>query len=288
MVSTKITTKTWLITGCDKGMGREIAKAALQAGDRVAVTVLAKDGISDLTDHFPERCKAYHLDITQSEMIPKVVAQVEADIGDIDVVVNNAGYGLVGAAEETSSQDYRRMFEVNFFGATELIRLLLPSMRSRRCGHIINISSLVGFLGAAGLAYYSASKFALEGYSESLAKEVAPLGIRLTIIEPGGFRTDFAGTSIVESKLVIDDYASTSGAYRTFMKTRHGQQPGDPARLGKAIVAVATSEQPPLRLPLGSDAIASIQADVDRIGRELQVWNDLSASTDFKDQAEVS
>jgi NAD(P)-dependent dehydrogenase (short-subunit alcohol dehydrogenase family) len=205
----------WFITGCDKGLGHAIAEAALQRGETVVATVLAANGRSPLSTQYANNFRCHHLDVTDHVTARELIAATEKEFGGIDVLVNNAGFGLVGAAEETEPAEYRRMFEVNFFGMVELTRAVLPGMRARRSGHIINLSSLVGFVGASGFAFYSASKFALEGFSESLAKEVEPLGIKVTIVEPGGFRTDFAGAG-------EEDHRRLQPDQREFAHLSHG------------------------------------------------------------------
>ncbi|HSV46774.1 MAG TPA: oxidoreductase [Ramlibacter sp.] len=275
------TQRTWLITGCDKGMGYAVAEEALRQGHRVAVTVLDRAGKSPLEQAYPGRCRAYYLDVTQHEQAAQTIARIEADMDGLDVLVNNAGYGLVGAAEETSAQEYRRLFEVNFFGLVEVTRAVLAGMRARRRGHIVNFSSLVGFVGFAGMAMYSASKFAVEGYSESLAKELAPLGIHVTMIEPGSFRSDFAGASLVLAAQQIEDYAGTAGVVRTGLKAKHGAQPGDPAKLAKAIVQLTGMAKPPVRLALGADALQQVTAKIDAAVAEIEANRALSLSTSF-------
>lgn len=273
--------RVWFITGCDKGLGYAIAEAALRKGDRVVATVFAPDGKCLLSEQFKTNCVSRHMDVTDSKAVYEAVRQAEEEFGGIDVLVNNAGYGLVGAAEEIDPLEYRPMFEVNFFGLVEVTRAVLANMRHRRRGHIINLSSLVGFVGAPGFAFYSASKFAVEGFSESLAKEVEPLGIKVTMIEPGGFRSDFAGGSLARAQTTIDDYAATSGATRGYLTTRHGNQPGDPALLGTALVKVVDMTNPPLRLPLGGDALEQILGKADFVRAEIDRWRELSLSTNF-------
>jgi NAD(P)-dependent dehydrogenase (short-subunit alcohol dehydrogenase family) len=271
----------WFITGCDKGLGHAIAEAALQRGETVVATVLAADGRSPLSAQYANNFRCHHLDVTDHVTARELIAATEKEFGCIDVLVNNAGFGLVGAAEETEPAEYRRMFEVNFFGMVELTRAVLPGMRARRSGHIINLSSLVGFVGASGFAFYSASKFALEGFSESLAKEVEPLGIKVTIVEPGGFRTDFAGESLARAKKIIDDYNPTSGNMRTYLTARDGQQPGNPALLGAALCTVVSLPDPPLRLSLGADAWEQISKKAEFVTQESERWKALSMSTAF-------
>jgi NAD(P)-dependent dehydrogenase (short-subunit alcohol dehydrogenase family) len=271
----------WFITGCDKGLGYAIAEAALKKGDRVAVTVLNKEGKTELARTYGAQCHCYHLDVTDTAAVREVVARAEEDLEGLDIVVNNAGYGLVGAAEETRPDEYRPMFEVNFFGLVEVTRAALPGMRRRRSGHIINMSSLVGFVGAQGFAFYSAAKFAVEGFTESLAKDVGPHGIRTTIVEPGGFRSDFAGGSLARAKTIIDDYESTSGATREYLKARHGAQPGDPSLLAAALCKIVEMPDPPLRLALGPDAWQQVLDKANFVARELVRWKDISLSTSY-------
>lgn len=273
--------RCWLITGCDKGLGYAIAEAALSKGDFVVATVLAKDGRSPLTEQYAGRCISRHLDVTHPGLIEAIVNDAAKEFDSIDVLVNNAGYGLVGAAEETTPVEYRSMFDVNFFGMAEVTRAILPIMRRHRKGHIINLSSLVGIVGAPGFSFYSASKFAIEGFSESLAEEVSKLGIKITIVEPGGFRSDFAGGSLARAKRIIDDYDTTSGATREYLTTRHRKQPGDPARLGQVVVDLVDTPNPPLRLALGQDALTRIQGKISRQQAELSAWIDTSRSTDL-------
>ena len=273
--------RTWLITGCDKGMGLAIAEAALKQGDSVAATVLDPQGRSPLTDQYPGKCRAYHLDVTRHDTVQQAIKRAQEDFGHIDILVNNAGYGLLGAAEETTEQEYRRLFEVNFFGLVEVTRAVLPGMRQRRRGRVINFSSMVGFIGFSGMAFYSASKFAVEGYTESLAAEVAHLGIQITMIEPGSFRSDFAGASLVTAKTEIDDYAVSAGVTRKYMQSRHGTQPGDPDKLALALVRLSRLDNPPVRLPLGPDAWQQVLDKVQRVEAEVRKWKEISFSTSF-------
>lgn len=273
-------TRTWLITGADKGLGLSTAKAALENGDRVVVTVLAADGSHPLAAQYPQRFKAIHLDARDQRRVPEVAAQAEQAFDGIDVLVNNAGYGLLGVAEETTPEQYRPLFEVNFFAAVEMTRALLPGMRRRRSGHIINLSSVAGFAGSGGFCFYSAAKFAVEGFSEALAKEVAPLGIRVTIIEPGAFRSDFAGPSLDARRSTIEDYAPILGQrISTYVASRHGNQPNDPARFGPALWKMVNSEAPPLRLPLGEDAVQIVRDKLAHVTSETARWEELSRST---------
>lgn len=273
-------TRTWLITGADKGLGYSTAKTALENGDRVVVTVLAADGSHSLAAQYPDRFKAIHLDARNQDRVAEVAAQAERAFGGIDVLVNNAGYGLLAVAEECTPQQYRPLFEVNFFAAVEMTRALLPGMRRRRSGHIINLSSVAGFAGSGGFCFYSAAKFAVEGFSEALAKEVGPIGLRVTIIEPGAFRSDFAGPSLAAQTCKIGDYAPILGQRISgYIASRHGRQPNDPALFGPALWKMVNSDEPPLRLPLGEDAMQIVRDKVTHVTAELARWEPLSRST---------
>jgi NAD(P)-dependent dehydrogenase (short-subunit alcohol dehydrogenase family) len=273
------TPRTWLITGADKGLGFYTAKTALERGDRVIVTVLAKDAHHELCKQYPERFRVFHLDAKDHARFDDVVAQAAGVFGRIDVLVNNAGYGILAVAEATTADKYRPMFEVNFYGLVEMTRAVLPIMRRQRSGHIINLSSKAGFVGSPGFALYSAAKFAVEGYSEAVAKEVKHLGIHVTIIEPGGFRSDFAGPSLICTKCVDDDYAETNRMIEYYVEERHGRQQSDPAKFGPALCRLVDAEQPPLRLPLGIDSVELIRDDIQSIASELDQWRELSMST---------
>ena len=228
------------------------------------------------------RARAYRLDVTDAAAVERVVAQIAKDTGRIDVVVNNAGYGLVGMAEEVSEAEARRLLDTNFFGLLAVVRAALPQLRAQRSGHIVNISSTAGSVGIAGMALYSASKFAVEGLSEALAGEVGPLGIRVTIVEPGGFRTDFAGRSIGRSERVVADYADTQAAkVRAMLDQYHGHQAGDPAKAAKAILQLVDAPAPPLRLALGPDALARLRSRLAEVSKDYDAWQAVSESTNF-------
>jgi NAD(P)-dependent dehydrogenase (short-subunit alcohol dehydrogenase family) len=271
--------RTWFITGADKGLGFSTAKAALERGDRVLVTVLDKDGRHVLSEQYPKRCRAFYLDAKDHSRFDEVIAQAASVFGGIDVLVNNAGYGILAVAEATMAEKYRPMFEVNFYGLVEMTRAVLPIMRRQRSGHIINLSSKAGFVGSPGFALYSASKFAVEGYSEAVAKEVKHLGIHVTIVEPGGFRSDFAGPSLVCAKSADDDYDATNRMIEHYIEQRHGRQQSDPAKFGPALCRLVDAERPPLRLPLGIDSVELIRDDMRSIAEEMDQWRELSLST---------
>jgi short-subunit dehydrogenase len=264
-------------------MGHTIAETALENGDSVAATLLSRTDRGPLSERYGNRCKYYHLDVRDGAMIRKVVADVERDWGGIDILVNNAGYGLLGSLEETAEDEYRKLFDVNVFGLAEVTKAALANMRKRRSGHIINTASQAGFVGKMGLAFYSASKFAVEGLSEALAAEVAPLGIKVTIIEPGSFRTNFAGGSLAMSKTVIEDYAASGGVFRAALTGRDGNQPNDPRKLGQVVWTLSKAENPPLRLAIGEDSLTDVLKKLDRTRKDAEEWRAVSSSTYFDD-----
>jgi NAD(P)-dependent dehydrogenase (short-subunit alcohol dehydrogenase family) len=273
----------WLITGCSTGIGREIAKCALESGARVAVTARKAEAVADIVEGFPEQALGVALDVTRPEQIAEAVTATERAFGRIDVLVNNAGYGYVAAVEEGEEEDVRALFDTNFFGAIALIKAVLPGMRSRRTGFICNVSSMTGLVSNPGVVYYSASKFALESLSEGIAKEVAPFGIRVTVVEPGAFRTDWSGRSMQESPRQIDDYASTVGARRKMLKGVHGTQVGDPRRVGEAVVMLSGLEDPPLHLLLGRDVYEAYTQKLESLQASIAEWKDVTLDVDFPD-----
>ncbi|MEJ0011578.1 MAG: oxidoreductase [Bauldia sp.] len=273
--------KVWFITGCSTGFGRELATKVLEQGDKVVLTARNPAQVQDLAQQHKDNAFVVTLDVTDEAMLKKAVADAEAHFGRIDVLVNNAGYGYFSAIEEGESAEVRRQFETNVFGLFALTRYVLPGMRARRSGHIVNVSSLGGLMAFPATGYYHASKFAVEGFSESLAMEVAPLGVKVTIVEPGRFRTDWAGRSMVESRTVIDDYAATAGARRAAARSNSGSQPGDPARAAAAIINAVDAAEPPLRLLLGSDAYQAAQLRLVALRQNFDAWQELSLSTDF-------
>jgi len=279
----KSSPKTWLITGADKGLGFSAAKAALERGYNVVVTVLAPDGNHPLGDQYPDRFRSFHLNAKDFDRIPNVVARCTQAFSRIDVLVNNAGYGLLGLIEETLPAKYRPLFDVNFFGLAEMTRAVLPVMRRERSGHIINLSSVGGFDAAAGLGFYCASKFAVEGFSEALAQEVDSIGIHVTIVEPGPFRSDFAGGSLDSVSTNIDDYAAAADFVRDYQQMKHGKQPNDPAKFGPALCTLVEAEDPPLRLPLGVEAVERLRSQMASVTAELDKWQELAYSTRFSE-----
>lgn len=277
--------KVWLITGSSRGIGRALCEAVLANGDRLVATALPNEmeRLHDLLARFPQHMITAPLDVTCEDQAAPAIQVAIDTFGRLDVVVNNAGYGNVSPIEDTSMVDIRRQIETNLFGCIGVTKAALPIMRQQRSGHFIQFSSVSGRIGPAGRGAYAAAKWGVEGFSESLFREVAPLGIRVTIIEPGGFRTDFAGASTTLSE-GGSDYAETVGKTVEFQRAYNGNQPGDPAKAAAALVHVAGLDEPPLRLLLGSDAYAlAEQNDIARL-EDQRRWRDLSVSTDFEER----
>jgi NAD(P)-dependent dehydrogenase (short-subunit alcohol dehydrogenase family) len=272
--------KVWFVTGASRGLGSEIAKAILAAGDSLVATARKTAALDYLGS--PETLLKVALDVTNESQVKKAVSEALARFGRIDVLVNNAGYGLLGAIEESSADEVEGVYRTNVFGLLNVVRAVLPSMRARHSGHIMNISSIGGYAGYHGWGIYGSTKFAVEGITEAMHAELNPLGIHATVVEPGFFRTNFLDpTSLIETKARIGDYAETVGQMREFAGGHNGQQPGDPAKLAQALLALANTDEPPLRLPLGSDTIARIAAKNAFVTEQTERWKDLSLSTDF-------
>ena len=272
----------WLITGVNTGLGQALALAALARGDCVAGAMRDPGDLATFEASAPGRAFGYLLDITDETAMRAVVAAAEAAMGGIDVLVNNAGYGLVGAVEEASLAEIRAQFEVNVFGPIALMQAVLPSMRKRRAGRIINITSISGVAAWAGTGIYCGSKFALEGVAQTLAQEVAELGIKVTNIEPGGMRTDYAGRSLHQTRKVIDDYDGAAREARRILAAHAGHEPGDPARIAQAILQVADAETPPMQLLLGADALHYATRQLARFQLEIGEWAHLTMATGFE------
>lgn len=270
------TKRNWVITGASSGFGRALANAVLARGDRAVVTARHRDAVQELADTYPGQVATLALDLTHADQIPGAARATEEAFGPVDVLVNNAGFGVIGAVEEMTPEEYRPMLEANFFGTIAFTRALLPGLRRRRQGHIVNISSVAGLSSRPGYGFYAASKFALEGASEALAGELKPLGIHVTLVEPGPFRTEFTGRSLRLAERVIDDYAGTSGVSRETITNRHGNQPGDPQRAAQVILAVVDAPEPPLRVPLGSYAYGRIREKLDAVRADLDAWEPLA------------
>ncbi|MEN5116930.1 oxidoreductase [Luteimonas sp. TWI662] len=271
--------KIVLITGVSSGFGRALAQAALVAGHRVVGTVRSSQARQTF-EALGAGAVGRVLDVTDCDAIAGVVDAIEADIGPLDVLVNNAGYGHEGVLEESAMDALRRQFDVNVFGTVAMIKAVLPGMRRRRRGHIVNITSMGGFITMPGIAYYCGSKFALEGISEALGQEVAPLGIHVTAVAPGSFRTDWAGRSMVRTPRSIADYDALFDPIREARRSRSGHQPGDPAKAARAILAMLDAPRPPTHLLLGSDALDLVRGKLATLEAELAAWETVTRSTD--------
>lgn len=272
--------KVWFITGCSSGFGRNIALEVLKKGNKVAVTSRNTDDVKDIIAQYPDTSVALKLDVTKNDQVKAAVDEATKKFGSIDVLVNNAGIGYFGAIEESEEEEVRRMFEINFFGLTQVTNAVLPVMRSQRSGHIINISSVGGMMALPGIGFYNATKFAVTGYSEALAKEVAAMGIKVTIIAPSGFRTDWAGRSANNTKIVIEDYKSTAHSTQEMIRKNSGVQPGDPVRAAIAIMKVVAAENPPVRLLLGVGALKGARAKITELQNDIDSWEETTVWAD--------
>jgi NAD(P)-dependent dehydrogenase (short-subunit alcohol dehydrogenase family) len=272
----------WLITGCSTGIGRHIASKALAKGHRVAVTARKRDAVTDLVADHPDRAIALALDVTKRDQVDAAVRETERVFGGIDVLVNNAGYGYMAAVEEGEEDEIRALFDTNYFGAVAMIQAALPGMRARGRGHIVNISSMTGLVANPPNVFYSSTKFALEALTEALAKEVGPLGLRVTAIEPGAFRTDWASRSMKESKRTIDAYADTVGARKELIKLAGDKFPGDPRRIADAVLMVTERENPPLHLLLGHDVYRAYREKLAGLLASVEEWKDVTLDVNFE------
>lgn len=274
--------KTWFITGISSGLGKALAQTAMEKDDFVIGTFRNQAEVDAFNAANPHKGFAYLLDITNQEAATTVVTKTIQQFHSIDVLVNNAGFGFAGGIEEASMTEIRAVFEANLFGTMHLTQLFLPLFRKQKSGHIIQISSHGGFKAFAGFGIYNASKFAVEGFSEALAQELSPLGIRLTIVAPGPFRTNFADKGFKQASLIIDDYQSTVGVFKDRMKAINGHQEGDPAKAAKSIVDITRMEEPPLRLPLGKVAIASILSKIEMVQNDLLRYKELAENAIYQ------
>ncbi|HBV2450155.1 TPA: SDR family NAD(P)-dependent oxidoreductase [Klebsiella pneumoniae] len=272
--------KIWFITGVSRGFGKALAEAALAKGDTVIGTT--RDGTAPITDE-TGRLNVLPLDVTAAASIPSIIKRAADITGRLDVIVNNAGYGLLGSVEEASENDIEHLFDVNFHGTRRVVQAVLPYLRQQKSGHIVNITSIAGLAPSAGSGFYAAAKFAVEGLSQSLAQEVAPLGIKVTLVEPGAFRTDFLSEHSIRIKpLAIEDYAATAGQALTYLEKMAGTQAGDPQRAADAIIRAVEANEPPLHLVLGPDAFRRTREKQERFAIEIERWKDVSLSTNFK------
>ena len=274
--------KVWLISGCSSGFGRALALEVLAKGYLVAVASRNTNDVLDIVKDYPDNSIAIKLDVTKIKEIKEAIAETITRFGQIDVLVNNAGIGYFGAIEESEDEEVRRMFEINFFGLAKMIQEVLPHMRKRKSGHILNIASIGGLRSFPGVGFYNATKYAVDGLSEALYKELSPLGIKVTIVAPSGFRTDWAGRSAKDSSIKIDDYAGTSGKNMGDIRGYSGNQPGDPVKAAKAMIEVTETEKPPLRLLLGVAALKGARAKLEELKNDFDTWAATSEGADFK------
>ncbi len=272
---------TWLITGCSTGFGRELATLALERGDQVVLTARDPSRLADIAEAYPDHALALRLDVNDKQEVASAVREAEARFGHVDVLVNNAGYGYLAAIEEGEDDAVRAMFETNVFGLIEMTKAVLPGMRRQARGHIVNISSIGGLVGFGATGYYHATKFAVEGLSQSLAIEVEPLGIKVVAVEPGPFRTDWAGRSLQQSAIRIDDYDATAGERRRQTAARSGNQAGDPVRGAQAIITAVLAERPPHHLLLGAAAFDLADKKLAAMRADFDAWKDVTISADF-------
>jgi NADP-dependent 3-hydroxy acid dehydrogenase YdfG len=279
--STQTPQKVWFITGASTGFGRLLTEETLRAGHKVIATARKPEQIANFADQYPDRCLVLPLDVTSQAQIDSAAAQAIAKFDRIDVLVNNAGYGVAGAIEEVSEAEFMPMYETNVFGLLRVTRAFLPQLRKQRSGHILNLSSIGGLIAGPGIGFYNSTKFAVEAISEALAAELAPLGIHVTIIEPGPFRTDFLGRSGVLAEKRISDYDNTAGNMRKYFADNDGKQPGDPLRAVHAMMQVVESPTPPLRLLLGKSALQRICTKLDAWQKEIAAWEPVTVGADF-------
>lgn len=276
------TNKVWFITGCSTGFGRELAKQTLAKGFNVVVTARKTTDVADIISNYPDTALAISLDVTVPQQIKEAVKLAINHFGHIDVLVNNAGIGYFGAIEESEEEEVRRMFEINFFGLAHMTNEVLPHMRKQRSGHILNVASIGGLRSFPAVGFYNATKYAVDGLSEALSKEVAPLGIKVTVICPSGFRTDWAGRSAKNTAVKIEDYATTAGKNMSDLRGYSGNQPGDPVKAALAMIQVTETENPPLRLLLGAAALKGARIKLEELRKDFDDWADVSEGADFK------
>jgi NAD(P)-dependent dehydrogenase (short-subunit alcohol dehydrogenase family) len=273
--------KVWLITGCSTGFGRSLATAVLAKGYEVAVTARNTADVQDLVTAYPNQAIAISLDVTSDNQIQTAVATTIQRFGQIDVLVNNAGIGYFAAVEESEESEIRKMFDINVFGLAKMTQAVLPFMRKQRSGHILNISSIGGLRSFPGVGFYNATKYAVDGLSEALYKEVAPLGIKVTIVAPSGFRTDWAGRSAQDTTVKIEDYAATAHKNMADIRGYSGNQPGDPEKAAQAMIMVTEIDNPPLRLLLGAAALKGARLKLEELKQDIETWADVTEGADF-------
>jgi NAD(P)-dependent dehydrogenase (short-subunit alcohol dehydrogenase family) len=274
--------KVWFITGSSTGFGRELTDEALAQGYRVVATARKPEVLQDFVEKYSDTARAVKLDVTKPEEVRAAIAETTKEFGRIDFVVNNAGYGSMGAIEEITDEQFRRQFETNFFGAVSVTREAIPILRKQKSGHIFNFSSVGGFVSYPSAGSYCASKFALEAVSESLAGELEHHGIKVTIVEPGAFRTEFNASALDVAENLMPEIYPTTQQFLGWLKENDGTQPGDPRKAAKAIIRVAESENPPLRLLLGEDAITAVEAELEKVREDIATWRTVGVETAFE------
>ena len=275
------TSRVWFITGCSSGFGLLLAHELLRRGDRVIATARDASKLDDLLTLYPDTARTFKLDVTKAAEIESVARIALTAFGHVDVLVNNAGYGINGAIEEVSEDEFEPMFQTNIYGLIRTTRAFLPHFRQRRTGHIFNLSSIGGLIGSAGWGFYNVTKFAVEGFSEALAAEMKPLGVHVTVIEPGPFRTDFLGRSGKLAAKEFPEYKDTAGKARDYLRTQAGKQPGDPQKAVEAIIEVADSPNPPLHLILGKIALTRFRDKLAQWQKEIAAWEPITLAADF-------
>ena len=273
--------RVWFITGTSTGFGYLLAEEALKRGERVIATARDLSKLSRLARQYPDRIHTFRLDVTNRNEITSIAQQGITTFGHVDILVNNAGYAMNGAIEEVSEDEFEPMFQTNIYGLIRVTRAFLPHFRQRRSGHIFNLSSIGGLIGSPGWGFYNATKFAVEGLSEALAEEMKPLGVHVTVVEPGPFRTDFLGRSSKLARRQLRDYATTAGKAREYLKTQSGKQPGDPQKAVEAIITAANSPKPPLHLILGHVALTRFRHKLSDWHEEIAAWESVTTSADF-------
>jgi NAD(P)-dependent dehydrogenase (short-subunit alcohol dehydrogenase family) len=280
-MSASDSSRVWFITGASTGFGRMLAEELLRRGERVIATARDVSRVNDLVRQHPGSAVALPLDVARQEQIASAASQAIAAFGHIDVLVNNAGYGVNGAIEEVSEEEFEPMFQTNLYGLIRTTRAFLPHFRTRRSGHIVNLSSIGGLIGSAGWGFYNTTKFAVEGFSEALAAEMKPLGVHVTVIEPGPFRTDFLGRSGKLAAKEMPEYTATAGKAREYLRTQSGRQPGDPQKAIEAVIQVVDAEQPPLHLILGKSALTRFRNRLEEWQREIREWENVTVGADY-------
>jgi NAD(P)-dependent dehydrogenase (short-subunit alcohol dehydrogenase family) len=274
--------RVWFITGTSGGIGRELVREVLRRGDSVVATSRNPQKVAETFTEHKDQLLVAAVDLENFDQITKSVQEGISRFSKIDVLVNNAGYGLLGAVEEADDHEIKKVHEINVFGLLRVLRAILPHFRERKSGHVVNLSSISGLVGLPGVGIYNATKFAVEGISEALAAEVAPLGIKVTVVEPGPFRTEFLAGSLAMAKNIIPDYESTVGATRTGAATRNGKQPGDPLRAAAAIIKAVTAENPPLHLLLGRLAYDQANKKIANLQKDIETWREVTLGADFE------